>query len=330
MAYDVFGVGNALVDIQARIDDSFLESLVINKGIMTLVDDEQQAMVLGKLSGQSLHRCAGGSAANTIVGLAELGGSAAFVGKIADDTIGNFFLEDMKELGVDFRVNKAASGQTGTCAVLITPDAQRTMLTNLAASITLSEADIDEAMIGQAKYLYVEGYLLTGATTKQAAYRAMEYAKRQGVKVAFSASDPFLINMLRDEIWDLVKGPVDLFFCNEEEAKSLTGLEDPVACAAAIHKHAENVALTLGPNGSILMHGGTTIPIEGVTTKAIDTTGAGDMYAGALLYGITSGMTWKQAGHLASHAAARVVAQLGARLEHKFTKAQVEEIIAGV
>jgi sugar/nucleoside kinase (ribokinase family) len=277
-----------------------------------------------------LHRCAGGSAANTIVGLAELGGSAAFIGKIADDTIGNFFLEDMKELGVDFRVNKAASGQTGTCAVLITPDAQRTMLTNLAVSTTLSEADIDETMIGQAKYLYVEGYLLTGATTKQAAYRAMESAKRQGVKVAFSASDPFLINMLRDEIWDLVKGPVDLFFCNEEEAKSLTGLEDPVACAAAIHKHAENVALTLGPNGSILMHGGTTIPIEGVSTKAIDTTGAGDMYAGALLYGITSGMTWKQAGHLASHAAARVVAQLGARLEQKFTKQQVADIIAGV
>jgi sugar/nucleoside kinase (ribokinase family) len=330
MAYDVFGVGNALVDIQARIDDAFLESLVLNKGIMTLVDDAQQALVLGKLHGQSLHRCAGGSAANTIVGLAELGGSAAFIGKIADDTIGNFFLEDMKELGVDFRVNKATSGQTGTCAVLITPDAQRTMLTNLAVSTTLSEADIDETMIGQAKYLYVEGYLLTGATTKQAAYRAMESAKRQGVKVAFSASDPFLINMLRDEIWDLVKGPVDLFFCNEEEAKSLTGLEDPVACAAAIHKHAENVALTLGPNGSILMHGGTTIAIEGVRTKAIDTTGAGDMYAGALLYGITSGMTWKQAGHLASHAAARVVAQLGARLEQKFTKQQVQDIIAGV
>lgn len=330
MTYDVFGVGNALVDVQARVDDTFLEALVLDKGIMRLVDDEQQAGVLGRLNGQSLHRCAGGSAANTIVGVAELGGSAAFIGKIAEDHLGTFFLEDMQKLGVDFRVKRAAEGQTGTCAVLITPDAQRTMLTNLAVSTTLDESDIDEAMIGRSKYVYVEGYLLTGATTKAAAYKAMESAKRQGVKVAFSASDPFLINMLRDEIWDLITGPVDLFFCNEEEAKSLTGHDDPVACAAAIHEHAENVALTLGPNGSILMHGGKTIPIEGVTTKAIDTTGAGDMYAGALLYGITSGMTWKQSGHLASHAAARVVAQLGARLEKKFSPSEVASLIAGI
>ncbi len=328
MAYDVFGVGNALVDIQARVDDAFLESLVLDKGIMTLVDDDQQSAVLRQLSGQSLHRCAGGSAANTIVGLAELGGSAAFVGKIADDEIGAFFLDDMRELGVDFQVKKAAVGQTGTCAVLITPDAQRTMLTNLAVSTTLNETDIDEAMIGRSKYVYVEGYLLTGATTKQAAYHAMASAKRQGVKVAFSASDPFLINMLRDEIWDLLRGPVDLFFCNEEEAKSLTGKSDPIDCAAEIHKHAENVALTLGPNGSIVMHGGQVIPIEGVATKAIDTTGAGDMYAGAMLYGITAGMSWKQAGHLASAAAARVVAQLGARLERKFTPDEVKAIVA--
>ena len=327
MAYDVFGVGNALVDIQARVDDAFLESLVLDKGIMTLVDDDQQAAVLSRLHGQSLHRCAGGSAANTIVGVAELGGKTAFVGKTANDAIGNFFLEDMRTLGVDFRVSQATQGQTGTCAVLITPDAQRTMLTNLAVSTTLCDSDIDEAMIGRAKYVYVEGYLLTGASTKQAAYKAMESAKRQGVKVAFSASDPFLINMLRDEIWSLITGPVDLFFCNEEEAKSLTGHDDPVACAAAIHKHAENVALTLGPNGSIVMHGGETIPIEGVATKAIDTTGAGDMYAGAMLYGITSGMSWKQAGHLASHAAARVVAQLGARLERKFTPAEVRTLV---
>ncbi len=330
MAYDVYGVGNALVDIQVRVDDAFIESLTLKKGIMTLVDDEQQAVVLARLQGQPVNRCAGGSAANTIVGLAELGGTAAFVGKTAADPIGEFFLADMRNLGIDIRVQPAAQGQSGTCVVLITPDAQRTMLTNLAVSTNLGEADIDDALIAGAKYIYVEGYLLTGETTKRAAYRAMESAKRQGVKVAFTASDPFLINLLRDEIWSLIQGPVDLFFCNEEEAKSLTGLTDPIACAAAIHKHAENVALTLGSNGSIIMHGGETIPIEGVATKAIDTTGAGDMYAGAMLYGVTSGMTWKQAGHLASHAAARVVAQLGARLENKFNSAEVQSIVAGV
>ncbi len=330
MAYDVYGVGNALVDIQAQVPDDFIRHLKLDKGIMTLVADSAQAEVLALLNGIPLNHCAGGSAANTIVGLAELGGSAAFAGKVASDEIGDFFLNDLRALGVDYRVPRAAEGQTGTCAVLITPDAQRTMLTNLAISTTLAPEDIDEKMISQCKYIYVEGYLLTGDTTKQAAYRAMALAKAQGVKVAFSASDPFLINLLRDEIWELITGPVDLFFCNEEEAKSLTGKNDPVQCAAMIHEHAENVALTLGPKGSILMHGGETIPIEGVPSEAIDTTGAGDMYAGAMLYGITSGMSWHQAGHLASHAAARIVSQLGARLEDKFTRQEVRDLVAEV
>ena len=322
--FDVFGVGNALVDIQARVDDSLVSDLGFDKGIMTLVDDTQQAGVLGKLDGQSLHRCAGGSAANTIVAVADFGGSAAFVGKIGNDEVGSFFLEDMRELGIKIDV-RPAEAATGTCAVLITEDAQRTMLTSLGASVTLTENDIEEAHIKAAKYLYVEGYLLTGETTKAAAYHAMETAKKNGTKVAFTASDPFLVNMIRDEIWDLITGPVDLFFCNEEEAKSLTGESDPVACAAKIHEHAENVALTLGEKGSLVMHGGEAFPIEGVDVKAIDTTGAGDMYAGGLLYGITNGMTWRQAGHLASHAAARVVSQMGARLEAKFTDAEVSE-----
>ncbi len=327
MKYDVYGVGNALVDVQARISDALLEKLGFDKGIMTLVDDQAQAAVLGQLNGTPLNQCAGGSAANTIVALADFGGTAAFAGKIAGDEIGDFFLNDLRALGVDYRVPRATSGQTGTCAVLITPDAQRTMLTNLAASITLSADDIDGDQIAQSKYVYVEGYLLTGPSTKQAAYRAMQLAKRHGVKVAFTASDPFLVNLCRDEIWELISGPVDLFFCNEEEAKSLTGEDDPIAAAAAIHQHAENVALTLGPNGAIIMHGGETIPIQGVPTHAIDTTGAGDMYAGALLYGITAGMPLQQAGLLASHAASRVVSQLGARLEEKFSDEEVAQLL---
>jgi sugar/nucleoside kinase (ribokinase family) len=322
--FDVFGVGNALVDIQARVDDALLGELEIDKGIMTLVDDAQQAAVLRTLSGLSLNRCAGGSAANTVVAVADFGGSAAFIGKVGDDEIGNFFLQDMRQLGVQVDVQPASS-PTGTCAVLITEDAQRSMLTNLAAATTLRADDIDESLIKDAKYCYIEGYLLTGDTTKAAAYRAIECAKNNGVKVAFTASDPFLVNMIRDEIWDLITGPVDLFFCNEEEAKSLTGESDPIACASKIHEHAENVALTLGNKGSIVMHGGESFPIEGVSVEALDTTGAGDMYAGALMYGITNGMSWRQAGHLASHAAGRIVAQLGARLDHKFSDQEVFE-----
>ena len=327
MKYDVYGVGNALVDIQAQVSDEVLAETGFDKGIMTLVDDAQQSSVLSKLVGLPLNRCAGGSAANTIVGVADFGGKAAYVGKVAADETGEFFLKDMREMGVTIEVTPATDGQTGTCGVLITEDAQRTMITNLGVSATLTEADIDEEEIKQAKYVYIEGYLLTGDTTKAAAYKAIELAKKHNVKVAFTASDPFLVNMLRDEIWKLIEGPVDLFFCNEEEAKSLTGKEDAIECAAAIHQHCENVAMTLGANGSIVMHGGEAIPIEGVSVQAIDTTGAGDMYAGGLLYGITNGLTWKQAGHLASHASARIVSQLGARMENRFTKEEVRQLM---
>ena len=327
MKYDVFGVGNALVDIQAQVTDAVVEATGFDKGIMTLVDDEQQNKVIAELAGLSLNRCAGGSAANTIVGVADFGGKAAYVGKVADDETGHFFLDDMRKMGVSIEVAPAAQGQSGTCAVLITEDAQRTMLTNLGVSATLTEDDIDDEELKQAAYVYIEGYLLTGETTKAAAYKAIDMAKANNVKVAFTASDPFLVNMIRDEIWDLVKGPVDLLFCNEEEAKSLTGLDDSLQCAAAIHEHVENVAMTLGADGSLVVHAGETIPVEGVKVDAIDTTGAGDMYAGGLLYGVTNGLSWKQAGRLASHASARIVSQLGARLDQKFTTDEIAAIV---
>ncbi|MFG0289653.1 MAG: adenosine kinase [Rhodopirellula sp. JB044] len=326
MNHDVYAVGNALVDIQAQVSDDLLAKLAFDKGIMTLVDDERQAGVLANFDVPTLNRCAGGSAANTIAAVADFGGKASFVGKIGNDETGKFFLQDLRNLGVTIDVDPLEGNPTGTCAILITDDAERTMLTNLGASVHLSVDDIDEAAIAAAQYVYIEGYLLTGDTAKAAAYRAMELAKKNNVKVAFTASDPFLVNMLRDEIWDLIRGPVDLFFCNEEEAQSLTGLTDPIACASKIHETAENVAMTLGEKGSILMHGGEAIPIEGVSVDAIDTTGAGDMYAGGVLYGITNGLSWKQAGHLGSHAAARVVAQLGARLATPFTKDEVQEL----
>jgi len=320
MRFDVFGIGNALVDIQARVTHRQLQATGFDEGVMTLVDDATQRKVLQSLDGLPVNRCAGGSAANTIMGVADLGGRATYTGKVGSDAAGEFFLKDMRDMGVTIEVPPADSGQTGTCLVMISSDAQRTMLTNLAVSATLTESDINEEQIAASKYIYIEGYLLTGDTTRAAAYRAIELAGKHDVKVAFTASDPFLVNLVRDELIALIEGPVDLLFCNEEEAKSLTHREDPVECAREIHRHAENVALTLGPNGSLLMHEGELIPIEGVDVDAVDTTGAGDMYAGALLYGITNDLSWKAAGHLASHAAARIVGQLGARMERAFTQ----------
>ncbi len=327
MSYDVYGVGNALVDIQAQVNDETLERLKFAKGVMTLVDEPTQATVLNELDGTPINRCAGGSAANTLIGVADFGGKAAYAGKVGDDTLGEFCLEDMRKMGVTIEV-PPADGQTGTCVVLITEDAERTMLTHLGVSSTLSPADIDEDEIKKAKYVYIEGYLFTTTETKAAAYRAIELAQKNNIKIAFTVSDPFLIEDFRDEFWELIKGPVDLLFCNLDEARSLTNRQDPIECAREIHKHAENVALTLGENGSLLMHEGEAIPIEGVDTNAIDTTGAGDMYAAGLLYGITNGLSWKQSGHFSSHAAARIVAQLGARLKDRFTEEQIQELLA--
>lgn len=325
MQYDVYGVGNALVDVEAQVSEETLEKLRFAKGVMTLVDDETQQKVLKELDGVPIHRCAGGSAANTIMGVADFGGKAAYAGKVAGDEIGEFFLQDMRKMGVAIEV-PPAEGQSGTCVILITPDAQRTMLTSLGVSSTLSPDDVREDEIQKAKYVYIEGYLFTGADPKAAALKAIELAKKNGVKVAFTVSDPFLIQNFREEFWELITGPVDLLFCNLEESRSLTGLQDPIECAREIHRHAENVALTLGENGSILMHAGEAIPIEGVEVEAVDTTGAGDMYAAGLLYGITNGLSWQRAGRLASHAAARIVSQLGARLKHRFTPEEMAEL----
>lgn len=326
MKYDVYGIGNALVDVQAQVSEDVLGQMGFAKSVMTLVDNEQQRVVTQSLEGIPLNRCAGGSAANTIVAIADFGGQVAFCGKVASDEMGDFFLRDMQKLGVTVGVAPAEQGTTGTSTVLITPDAQRTMLTNLGVATMLTEQDINEQIIRESRYIYVEGYLLTNEATKAAAYHAMELAKKYDVKIAFTASDPFLVHSIRDEIWQLVEGPVDLFFCNEEEAKSLTGKQDVSECADEIHRHVENVAITLGPHGSLLMNDGEAIPIEGVPVEAVDTTGAGDTYAGGLLYGITNGKSWKEAGYLASHAAARIVSQLGARLDHKSFATEVEEL----
>lgn len=326
MSYDVFGVGNAIMDLQVQCDDAFLEANGIEKGIMTLTEPDRQQEILHALSDHDINYCSGGSAANTIVGIADMGGKSAYAGKTGSDSFGQRYVDEMRDLGIAIEV-PASEGASGTCVVLITPDAQRTMLTHLGVSASLCANDISASEIAKAKYLYVEGYLFAGPSTKAAAYTAIEMAKEQDVKVALTISDPFLIDICRDEFQRLIEGPVDLLFCNEAEAKALTGLDDPIACAEAIHEHCENVALTLGKNGSILMHEGEVIAIEGVDVDAIDTTGAGDMYAAGVLYGITNGLTWKQAGHLGSHAAGRIVSQLGARLPQRLTRDEIEALL---
>ncbi|MDX8383587.1 MAG: adenosine kinase, partial [Ghiorsea sp.] len=266
------------------------------------------------------------SAANTIVGIADMGGSANYCGKTGQDEFGSQYANELQRLGIGFDAS-ALEGATGTCLVLITPDAQRTMLTNLGVSASLSVADIDEKALSKAEFVYIEGYLFAGESTKAAALHAIDLAKRNHVKVALTISDPFLIDICRDEFQALIEGSVDLLFCNEDEAKALTGESNAVAAAQKIHQHVANVALTLGENGSIIMHQHEVITIDGVAADAIDTTGAGDMYAAGVLYGITNGLSWQQAGTLGSHAAAKIVAQLGARLPSPLGLTEIQALL---
>lgn len=322
----VYGVGNAIVDIQVRVEESFLKTLDVLKGHMLLVDAARQEEILGRLASADLQRSSGGSVANSIVGIQEFGGRTAYCGRVADDEWGRFFIDEMEGLGIRVDGGEEDHGVTGTSLIAITPDAQRTMMTHLGVAAELNPNDIRPETIRGCSYAYIEGYLLAGDRTRDAALHAIDVAKDLNVKVALTVSDPFVINLARDLFWELIEGPVDLLFCNEQEAQALTGLEDPIECAREIHRHTENVALTLGENGSLLMHDGEAYPIEGVPAAEIDTTGAGDMYAAGILYGITNGLSWPAAGHLASHAAARVVSQMGARLARKFTQDEIDAL----
>lgn len=326
MSYDVYGIGNAIMDIQVQCSDAFLSDNGIEKGLMTLTEPEDQKKILKALAGHDINYCSGGSAANTIVGIADMGGHVAYAGKTGRDAYGRRYLEEMEKLGVDLE-SQPVEGDTGNCVVLITPDAQRTMLTHLGASVQLSEADINEDKIRASRFIYVEGYLFAGDSTKAAAFRAIELAKKHNVKVALTVSDPFIADIAGNELKHLMESSIDLLFCNEIEAKALTGCDDVIEAAEALHKQCKNVAMTLGSNGSIIMHEGEAIAIESVEVEAIDTTGAGDMYAAGVLHGITHGLDWKHSGHLGSHAAAQIVSQLGARLPKRYSHQDIEDLL---
>jgi len=314
MQLNIFAVGNAIMDIQVECDDAFLHAQGIDKGVMTLVDAARQSEILNALTGHELHYCSGGSAANTVVGVAEMGGATGYACLTGDDKHGTMYLNEMRRLGVHINT-AAARGTTGTCVVLVTPDAQRTMLTHLGVSADLRHHHIEAGDIARADYLYIEGYLFAADDTRHAALEAIRIATERNIKVALTLSDPFLINICRDAFTDLMEaGAIDLLFCNEAEAVALTNDHDPRQAASILARQVPHIALTLGASGSLIVDQGTMIDIDGVSANAIDTTGAGDMYAAGLLYGITHGYTWAEAGALASRSAARIVAQFGARL----------------
>jgi fructokinase len=321
--YDVYGLGAALVDTEIEVDDRFLADAGIEKGVMTLVDEARQQQLLELLSDHLVasRRASGGSAANSVIAASCFGGSAFYSCKVADDDNGRFYLADLQRAGVDSNFHGTReTGVTGKCLVMITPDAERTMNTFLGISSTLSCGELNEAALRASRYLYVEGYLVTSPTGRQAAVSAREMAEQFGVRTALSFSDPGIVAHFRDGLAEMLGAGVDMLFCNEAEALEWSGMPTLEEAANALRGIAREFAITLGARGALVFDGRNYHRISPHSVRAIDTNGAGDMFAGAYLFAVTNGYDPLAAGQLASRAAAELVCHYGPRLpgpEHR-------------
>ncbi|MCE3011497.1 MAG: adenosine kinase [Proteobacteria bacterium] len=325
--YDIYGIGNALVDMEFEVEEKFILDHSIDKGHMTLVEEERQDHLLGALGSHPLKRQCGGSAANTVIAVAQLGGKCFYSCKVANDAAGDFYVDDLKESGVDSNLaSKRPAGTTGKCLVMVTKDAQRTMNTFLGITSTFSEAELVESALKESKYLYIEGYLVASPTGQKAAVKARELAHAHGVKIAITLSDPAMVKFFNSGMKEMIGPGVDLLFSNEEEAMTFAQTSDLLIAREALKKVAKTFVITRGENGAIIFDGQTFIDIEPFKVKAVDSNGAGDMFAGAFLYAITHGHTYASAGMLASAAASKVVSQYGPRLKWHQTQEVLHQI----
>jgi len=311
--YDVVGIGNAIVDILVHTDDAFLASEDLVKGAMSLIDKARSADLYGKIG--AAIECSGGSAANTIAGLASLGSASAYIGKVRDDQLGTVFRHDIRAMGIDFDTPPAKSGPaTATCMVLVTDDAERTMQTYLGACVGLGPDDIDEQTIADAQVTYMEGYLWDPDEAKKAFLKAADIAHRNGRKVSLSLSDPFCVDRHRTEFRDLVKNHVDILFANEDEVISLYQADGFDEALQAVRQDCAIAALTRSEKGSVIVSGDEIhIADAEPVTKVVDTTGAGDAYAAGFLYGWTHQHDLITSARIGGIAAAEIISHLGAR-----------------
>jgi sugar/nucleoside kinase (ribokinase family) len=314
--YDVLGIGNAIVDVLARTEDDFLVKQGMNKGTMALIDEARAQAIYGAM-GPAVE-ISGGSAANTIVGLASLGGRGAFVGRVKNDDLGHAFSHDIRAAGVSFTTSPATSGpSTGRCYVLVTPDGERTMNTYLGAAQDLHPADIDEGMIASSAIVYLEGYLWDPKNAKDAFLKAAKVAHQSERKVALSLSDAFCVDRWRDEFLQLMRsGTVDLIFANEGELQSLYQTSDFDSAIKALRNDIDIAVVTRSEKGCLVIgpDGIEAVPAFPVK-KVVDTTGAGDLFAAGFLSGLARGAEDRTCGRLGALAAGEVIQHLGARPE---------------
>lgn len=314
--YDVYGIGNALMDMEFSVTPELLIQLKINKGVMTLMDEKQQQEVLTHLP-QPCKQSSGGSAANTMVAISQLGGKGFYSCKVANDEVGKAYLQDLLSCGLDTNLsfNNRPNGITGKCLVLVTPDADRTMNTFLGITSDLSQGEINDEALKNSQYLYIEGYLVSSPVAKATAIYGKKVAQEAGVKTSFSLSDANMVDFFRDGILEIIGDGVDLLFSNEIEALKMAQTDKIEDAIAFFQTLAKTFAITRGKEGSLIFDGDRIMEIEAFPVNAVDTVGAGDMYAGCLLYGITNGLGWEKAGKLASLASSKIVTSFGARLE---------------
>lgn len=315
MSHSVLAIGNALVDVIATATPDFLAGRNIPKGSMQLIDAATaEALYAAMGPGREI---SGGSAANTVAGMAALGSNPAFVGRVASDQLGAVFAHDIRAAGVAYDTAPAASGNpTGRCLILVTDDGDRTMNTYLGACQELSEADVDEATVAASRIVYLEGYLWDPPAPRAAMKKAIAIARAQGNKVAFTLSDVFCVEGYRADFQDLLASHVDIMFANENEAKSLYQTDDLDVAMAELAKHAAIAVITCSSAGAVVLADGERIVVPGErVAKVVDTTGAGDMFAGGFLTGFTEGRSLADCARMGNIAAAEVISHYGARAE---------------
>ena len=329
--FDVYAIGNALVDIEYHTTDARLRELGIDKGVMTLIDEQRQNSLIAQLGDSHESMTCGGSAANTIIALAQLGAKTHFDCRVSNDMTGQVFARDLHRHGVDSGLDHRPlpGGVTGKCLVFVTPDADRTMNTFLGVSGELDSGDIDVDAVQRSAFIYIEGYLASADNTRDAAIEARRIAERAGCKTTLTLSDPNMVRFFRPALEAMIGDGVDLLFANEEEAMALAQTGDLMQAVEAMKGIARNFAITRGKDGALLFDGSGLIEISPHRVDAIDTLGAGDLFAGAFLYGLARGMSFPAAGDLASLASARIVTQFGPRLRGEQTRAVLAEFNAG-
>ena len=310
---DLIGLGNAIVDIIVNIEDEFLEINNLDKGSMNLINSDESQRLLENC--KVIKKISGGSSANTVVCLAELGNNVQFIGRVKNDQFGNFFSSDIKKSKTKFNTPPIDEGaSTAHSIILITPDAQRTMCTYLGASIEFEPKDIDFSVLKESKYLYLEGYLWDSELAKNAFLKAAQIAKLSNTKIILSLSDSFCVDRHRDSFLELIENYVDIVFCNESEVLSLFKKDKLANCKGELSSLCELVVVTLGSNGSLIINRSDVEVIKSKTKgKIIDTTGAGDIYAGGFIHGLIKNYSLKKCGEIGSICAGQIITQLGSR-----------------